>query len=520
MTEASGRAAVWKQHPLFRAATIYAIGGWLLIQFGDISLETFDAPAWIMQTFLILVLGGFPVMLTCLWLFGQDRHDTHSRSVVPIATIVVAVVLSVAAYQYFSASDTMAVQVGTVASHAGEGEDEQVRDSNPVLAVLPFANMSSLEENEYLADGMTEDIITLLAQSPGVEVIARNSTFKYKNQNPDIRDVAQDLGADYVIEGSIRPVGDRLRVTVQVIEASSGAHIWAEKYDRPLADFFAVQDEVSLGVAAAVGDAVFREEFDQINRSLTDNLTAWAVTAQAEVEFNNSQRMADPSWLGLPREAVRLDPGYALAQAVLGRSLSLYALAYDTDQLEEAEAAARLAIRLAPNDPKVLAYLAITLLWTGQPEEALTTARRVLDISPSYAEGLAYYADILIHNGRSEESIPYFDKAIRLTPNAPQLGFYHLLRGEALMHHGNFAEAERSLLEANRYTEGASSGVLRYLAGAQLRLDKVDEAIASLRTAEQVDGRAVGEMERMMRFYSTDGGGEYFDAVWADLAEL
>ena len=130
---------------------------------------------------------------------------------------------------------------------------------------------------------MTEDVITLLAQSPGIEVIARNSTFKYKNQSPDIRDVGLDLGADYVVEGSIRPVQGRIRVTVQVIDTSSGSHIWAEKYDRPLGEFFDVQDEVSLGIAAAVGDAVFREEYIAVNQSRTDNLTAWVLTSTSTI---------------------------------------------------------------------------------------------------------------------------------------------------------------------------------------------------------------------------------------------
>ena len=141
-------------------------------------------------------------------------------------------------------------------------------------------------------------------------------------------------------------------------------------------------------------------------------------------------------------------------------------------------------------------------------------------ISPSYAEGLAYYGDILIHNGRSTESIPYFDKAIRLTPNAPQLGFYLLLRGEGMMHHGNFAGAEESLTMANQLTENAIQTWVRYLAGTQLQLGKIEEAKANLEVSGGLMDRSIGDEQRMMEYYSTDGGGEHFKSVWANLEAL
>jgi TolB-like protein/Flp pilus assembly protein TadD len=500
-----------RQHRLFRIATIYAVAGWLLIQFADISLEAFESPPWIMQTILVVVLAGFPVTLTAVWLYERSQAGSASNTLVSVITIGLAGLISFGAYQYFewdapNAEETTSNSVGN-------------RDVNPVLAVLPFANMSSDTENEYLADGITEDVITLLAQSPGMEVIARNSTFKYKNQNPDIRDVGRDLGADFVVEGSIRPLGERIRVTVQVIETESGAHIWAEKYDRPVSDFFAVQDEVSLGVAAAVGDAVFRARYKEANQSRTANLDAWALTYQANVNF--SLNPANEIWVAKARKAVELDPEYALAHAVLGRALAIQALVDPEHAVaEEALAAAQLAAKLAPDDPRVLAYLAITLLWTGNPVDALATAERVPKLSPGYAEGLAYYGDILTHNGRSEESIPYFDKAILLTPNAPQLGFYQLLRGEGLMHHGNFAEANGSLIEANRLSKNTVQTWLRYLAGSQLRIGNVEEAKNSLRLASELEQRSIDDERRMMAYYSTDGGGEHFGAIWDDLEAL
>ena len=394
--------------------------------------------------------------------------------------------------------------------------EKPARTSNPVVAVLPFINMSSDTEREYLVDGMTEDIITLLAQSPGVEVVARNSTFKYKGQHPDIREVGKDLGADYVVEGSLRSVGERIRVTVQVIDSGTGAHVWAEQYDRAMSDFFDVQDDVTLGIAAAVGDAIFRKEYKQFNQSRTENLTAYALTLRADVGF--SQAMGSDRWIQRAREAVEADPQYALAHAVLARHLVAWGLFGNGTQADivEAEEAARYAATLSPNDPKVLAYLGITLLWSGKPEAALLIAQRVVEISPSYAEGIAYLGDILIHNGRSQEGLVHINKAIRLTPNAPQLLFYFVLKGEALLHHGEFARAEEVLIEASRL--GRTSP---YLAGAQLKLGRLDEAKETLRRVLEVQlNTSVADFASDMAYYSTDDGGVHFLDIWKRLEAL
>jgi TolB-like protein/Flp pilus assembly protein TadD len=528
-------ASVWeelKRRKVVRVGMIYAVVAWLVLQVADVVLNNITAPGWVFQTILLVLIIGFPIAIVLAWALeltpeGIKKDISEGPSLRGVALILTSVaILAVAAATYWIQTDRQeALPEGGVNPSGVEA-----RQSNPVLAVLPFSNMSSSTENEYIADGMTEDVITLLAQSPGVEVIARNSTFKYKNLSPDIRDVGRDLGADYVVEGSIRPLPDRIRVTVQVINSNTGSHIWAEQYDRPMSEFFDVQDEVSLGVAAAVGDAVFREEFNAASQSRTENLTAWMLTSRADVSFNLGA-ISDEANITLARDAVAADPSYALAHATLARSLAIVSLGYgwpNTETLrpgatafrEEAETEARLAARLAPDDPKVLAFLAITLLWTGHPQEALSTAERVMRISPSYAEGIAYYADILIHNGRSREAIAYFDKAIRLTPNAPQVGFYHFLRGEALMHHGEFAAAEVSLIEAKRLYNVSNEVILIYLAGAQFELGKIDAARSTLEEAFSFSALSIADNQRIMEFYSTDEGGEYFKSVWTGLAGL
>jgi TolB-like protein/tetratricopeptide (TPR) repeat protein len=523
-----------KRRKIVRVGIAYIVVAWLLLQVADVVLNNIESPAWVFRTILLLLVCGLPIAIIFAWAFEvtpdgikKDESVGHSNSFGALAlALVIALILAGAGFWF---------QTGRwdKEPHGSFEQDAQAtRESNPVLAVLPFANMSSSSDNEYIADGMTEDVITLLAQSPGVEVIVRNSTFKYKGQNPDVRDVGRDLGADYVVEGSIRPLPKRIRVTVQVINANTGAHIWAEQYDRPISEFFDVQDEVSLGVAAAVGDAVFREEFNAANRSRTENLTAWMMTSRADVNFNLGILVSEAD-IALAREAIAVDPDYALAHATLARSLAIVSLAYgwpNTEALrpgatafrEEAEMEARLAVKMAPDDPKVLAFMAIALLWTGHPEEALSVAERVTKISPSYAEGIAYYADILIHNGSSRESIAHFDKAIRLTPNAPQVDFYHFLRGEALMHHGDFKAAEESLVRATRKSITANTNPMAalYLAGTRLRLGNVEGARLLVEVANQSFGLSIEDARRIMEFYTTDGGGDHFISIWQDLSRL
>lgn len=325
-------------------------------------------------------------------------------------------------------------------SQAGQGKDR------PVVAVLPFNNMSADEEQGYLAEGMTEDIITALARSADMDVIARNSTFVYRGTTPDIRQVGKDLGARYVVEGSLRKVGsaqsgERIRVTVQLIEAATGNHVWAENYDRPLSDIFAIQDEVSSGIASALGYAITVAEIDAANRASTDNLDAWGLVARSlSAAFQYSRETATES-VEFARQAVALDPNYAAAHARLASALvrrPANGFSENPPQdLAEAKAAIEKALRLAPNDAGVLAEYGHVLSFSGRPDEAIPVLERALALCPSNAIAIALYGYALGLAGKIDKALDELARAATLLPNAQYLYRIHFWRSAILLTKGD-----------------------------------------------------------------------------------
>jgi len=402
---------------------------------------------------------------------------------------------------------TMAAVVFFVSTSQRDGSNRQDRDRDgpPTIAVLPFTSMSNVSEHEWFADGMTEDIITLLARSPGMRVIARNSTFQYKGQAVDIRQVGEALNADFVIEGSLRPIGERIRVTVQLIDVGSGTHVWAKKYDSPLADIFELQDEVTTAIAAGVGDEVFKAEIYRATEARSDNLDAWAQTWRADATWSVEDA----------RKAVVLDDNYGRAHAVLGRNIAGSLHDYSSDPAAYAEAVreARRGVDLAPEDVIALTHLGITLFLSGNPKQALAILQRIPSLSPSYAEGFVWYGDALIHNGRPGEGLEFLDRAIELTPNARMIWLYEFIRAEALIHLGRFDDARASLQDVELNSKFATH--VAYLAGVEALAGNVDEARRLMDRARSISPDFTPQVfRRLYNFISIDEGGPNFKRLF------
>jgi adenylate cyclase len=316
----------------------------------------------------------------------------------------------------------------------------------PSIAVLPFANMSGDPEQEFFVDGLTEDILTELSRRHELFVISRNSTFVYKGQAVNVREVAEKLGAQYLVEGSVRKAGDRLRVTVQLIDSVSDAHVWAERYDRKLDDIFAIQDEVTAAIVATLPGRVEAAQHDQLARKKPSNMAAYECLLAAKVLHHRSTREDNTEALKLIERALELDPEYAHAHAwrgcILGQAWG-YDWVDDRDAtFAEVESELGRALSLDENDADVHRILAAVHIARNDLNRARYHQERALDLNPNYDLVVVQMGELLTWLGNPEEGVAWIEKAMRLNPHHPARFWSHLGKAHfAAKHYSEAIEA-------------------------------------------------------------------------------
>jgi len=294
---------------------------------------------------------------------------------------------------------------------------------NPSIAILPFQNMSADPEQEYFADGITEDIITELSKISGLMVISRTSTFTFKGRATIAQDVCRDLGVRYMLEGSVRKAGQQVRITAQLIDGISGGHLWAERYDRGLADIFAVQDDVTEKIVCALEVNLVTEAKDRPARMETSP-EAYDCVLRGREQFRLFSKDGNLNASRLYQQALELDPNYALAYAGLAMTCLHEWFRGSPDKLERAYQLAVNANDLGPSLPLVCEALGNVQLFRKQYDEAVALARRWTKIEPGNADVYVNLAGALIVRGEPEQVISLIDKAMRLNPYYP---FYYVL---------------------------------------------------------------------------------------------
>lgn len=300
------------------------------------------------------------------------------------------------------------------------GADALPRPDKPSIAVLPFTNMSGDPDQEYFSDGITEDILTELSRFHEFTVIARNSSFRYKGHSPKIEDVGRELGVKYVVEGSVRKIGNRVRVTVQLIDSTSAAHIWAERYDRSLDDIFAIQDEVTEAVVVRIAEGIKGARSLHARSRPSHSVSAYDLVLQARPYRTANTAAATKIALGLLRQAIELDPDFALAHASLA-----FVLAGEFEEgwagdpeavLAEALVAAKRAVALDASDGYAHASLAYVLLKFGEFDNAEQEINVALTLNPNHVNIVMTSAWVSIVNCNPERAIELIKRARRLNP--------------------------------------------------------------------------------------------------------
>lgn len=414
-----------RRRKVFQVTAIYAVVTWLLIQVVVAVEGPLGLPGW-MDTMVIVLLGlGFPVAILLGWAFELTPEGMR-RTI---------------------AQDPDRIKSGTGA------EQVTVHTDRPSIAILPFDNMTNNQEMEFLADGLVEEVTKILAQNTHFFVIARNSAFSYKGQSPDVRLVGRDLGVRYVVEGSLRSVGEKIRVTVQLIDTSSGAHLWSEHFDSETASFLDLHDEVAQKVAAILGDELWATETLKAHQRPTDQLDAWGLYMRVSGIYHgpNTDQAILGDNLDLLRQAIELDPKFALANATYSFALAAMAASrmtadpnHSLDNDEGAETARqhmKTAIEEAPNDPYVLTVCAQTCLELDDVVQASRHAERAFERAPNIARTAYVVARIASRRGESERAIDLCERALRLSPRDASIQNCRYVIAVAETHLGNLEPA-------------------------------------------------------------------------------
>jgi TolB-like protein/Flp pilus assembly protein TadD len=387
----------------------------------------------------------------------------------------------------------------------------------PSIAVLPFTNMSGDPDQEFFSDGITEDIITALSKIRWFFVIARNTTFTYKDQAIDVKRVAHELGVRYVLEGSVRKAGNRVRITAQLIDAGTGNHVWAERYDRDLSDIFALQDEMTQTIVGAIEPELSSVERERARRKPPGNLDAWSCYQRGLWHLYRFTKTDNDEAEQMFQRAAELDPDFSgafMGLAIVRYWNVLFGHAESAEEtLADAFTAARTAISL--DDKDAMAHWALGRVYTqmGESEAAVAELETTLAINPSFAHAYYSLGWALLLAGRVEEALLHIDQALRLNPHDPSLWTFLTGRAMALQFLGRSVEAADDARRAARHPSA------NFLAPAALastlgHLGEIDEARAALEQAYRLrPDFSVSLMGRLFNFRNETVRGCFLDGL-------
>lgn len=432
---------------MVRVAVAYMVTSWLVLQVADVVMENIGAPPWVMQALLFLIGVGLIAALIFAWVFELtpdgiklETEISEGTSVVhqtrrKLDTVIIVLLVSAVAYLFWdgrlresSPDPVVASDVGTVAEESAGlqrlRDQAATQDQKKSIAVLPFVNLSSDPEQEYFSDGISEELLNVLAQIPALRVAARTSSFQFKGDNRDISEIAELLKVNHVLEGSVRKAGTRLRITAQLIEADNGYHLWSETYDRELKDVFAIQDEISRAIADALRAEL---ALDQSGQSLASrdktNTPAYEAFLKGRALINQRGNEAITEGVRELERSVLLDPVYAPARAQLAIGIALLTSSsgtYGDLTLVEvnAQAGEQIEAAAALDDDFAELWAARSILANvnQDPARTLEFAERALAIRPNYADPLTWRVNSLADLGEPKRATVARDELLELDP--------------------------------------------------------------------------------------------------------
>jgi len=507
-----------KKRNVFRVAVAYIIASWLILQVSDVVIGNVGAPDWVFKIILMLLALGLPVVLGFAWAFELtpegiklEKNVDRTRSITPqtgrklntvTMGLMVLVVIYLVADKFYLRPAEPAPVAATVVAEPAPARPVSVAlppveqgSVNESIAVLPFVNMSSDPEQEYFSDGITEELLNLLAKIPGFQVAGRTSSFAFKGKNADLREIGESLNVANILEGSVRKSGGQVRITAQLIKVANGYHLWSETYDRQLTDIFTVQDEIAGAVVQALELTLLGDSASHVVDPIYQNADAHSAYLNGLHLFNvagpANYLKAQPYF----EKAVELSPDSALAWAMLSKNagwLSGTADSNETDirkvRLRAREAAAR---ALSLNDSLAEAYNARGSIQTAYDwdwEGAEKSYRKALELEPGSVNALQGLAGLLMGQRRFDEALVYIDQGRRIDPLNPWIQTVSI-RGKLEM--GRLDEAQQEVTTLLQTVERAS---WRYWAGLILYYKgQYEEALVQMNQEQMNYRRLVGQ---------------------------
>ena len=366
----------------------------------------------------------------------------------------------------------------------------------PSIAVLPFQNMSGDPEQEYFADGMVEDIITALSRFRSLFVIARNSSFTYKGQAVDVKQAGRDLGVRYVLEGSVRKAGNRIRITGQLIDAVTGAHLWAERYDRDLSNIFALQDEIAASVAGVIEPALAAAEQQRVLRKPPERLDAWEAYQRGLWHFHRYRPDENKTAMAFFSQAIALDPNFAPGHYGYALALQWDIWHFSSRPFLEVQGTAReeaqIAVSLDNNDAMAHAVLAHMMMWGSEWEAAIAEARTAVALNPNSAFVISMLGCVLGFGGYREEALDRLQQAMRASPHDPLIWLWSLWCAVLQFFSRDFVAALQTLRQVVRLRPGYGPPY-EYIAASLAYLGQSDEAREAL---ERIPPQSLEQLQR------------------------
>jgi TolB-like protein/Flp pilus assembly protein TadD/phage shock protein PspC (stress-responsive transcriptional regulator) len=404
-----------KRRNVYKVAVAYVVAGWALAQGIAQVFPVFDIPNWVVRVIVVLIVIGFPIALVLAWAFeltpeglkrteAADAAKQHSRNRVWIYVVIIAGALSVG---LFFLGRYTALNVANLPAKS--------------IAVLPFENLSSDPDNAYFTEGIQDEILARLAKIADLKVISRASTQRYKSSPDDLPQIAKRLGVANILEGSVQKTADRVRVTVQLINAATDAHLWGETYDRNLTDVFAAESDIARAIATTLQAKLTGSEQHALTARPTENTEAHQLYLRGRYFWNKRTGADLKKSIDYFNQAIGKDPNYALAYAGLADAyvlLSAYAEASPKDSLPQAKAAAEKALELDSTLGEAHATLGNTLVaYDLNFAEANREFRRAIELNPNYATAHQWYGETgLVPLGQFDEAIAEAKRALELDP--------------------------------------------------------------------------------------------------------